>query len=253
MLTPEFCEAVKVVDRNWSMGVELVSPLIYSLIRCTRPQSVLEVGAGYSSLFILRGLAENLEEYERNKAVIQGQVRSDLHVGLRRLWHGRHPLPLALPKYYESDYNPTLSIIDDKSHAASSAGVIESVASKLRLAHLLRFHEGDFRGMSAKLDQKLLPFDLVWFDCGSYNEYADFLTEYWGLIKPAGGLLLLHSTLTNVAIRSIIHALKLRQATDDFNKFEMLSLLEPHKWRQNSITMIRMLAPNMEQTYSLGP
>jgi predicted O-methyltransferase YrrM len=256
-LTPDFFEAVKVLDRNWSMGVELVSPLIYSLIRCTRPKSALEVGAGYSSLFMAQALAENLEEYRQNKELLQGQLPPDQWVGvkrvMKRLLHGRHPLPLALPQYYESAYEPRLSIIDDKSHDASSAGLVEAVAHKLQLSHVLQFYDGDFRGMSGKFNSELLPFDFVWFDCGGFQEYTDFLAEYWSIINPQGGLLLLHSTLTNLQIRSIVQDLKLKQATDHFNKFEMLSLLEPHKRRQNSVTMIRMLSADMEKIHTLVP
>jgi hypothetical protein len=47
--------------------------------------------------------------------------------------------------------------------------------------------------------------------------------------------------------------LKLKQATEAFNRFEMLSLLEPHKWRLNSLTMVRMLSPSTEKLYSVGP
>ena len=68
----------------------------------------------------------------------------------------------------------------------------------------------------------------------------DFLAEYWNLVNANGGIIVLHSTLTNMAISSVVANLKLRQATDAFNKYELLSLLEPHKLSQNSLTMIRM-------------
>ena len=192
-LTLDFFEQVKVLDKNWSMGVELASPFIYSLIRLTRPRKVLEVGAGYSSLFILQALADNLGDYNQNKKLMEGQVRLDEHVGLKRVVRGkgllrRHPLPLALPDYYKAEYNPHLSIIDNVSHAASSAGHVRDVAKKLNLDSLLQFHEGDFRGLSKSFGQELLPFDFVWFDCGSLREYTDFLEEYWNLVNRDGGL-----------------------------------------------------------------
>lgn len=257
-LTLDFFETIKVLDKNWSMGVESVSPLIYALIRLTRPKRVLEIGAGYSSLFILQALADNLEDYKKNKQLMQGQARVDQHTGLRRLVRGRgflrrHPVPLALPEFYESDYDPKLSVIDNRSHSSTSAGHVENVARKLKLSHLLQFQDGDFRGMSKKLAPELLPFDFAWFDCGAFKEYSDFIAEYWHLINPHNGLLVLHSTLTNLQIRYIIQGLKLKQATDLFNNFEMLSLLEPHKWRQNSVTIIRMLSADAEKIYTFGP
>jgi hypothetical protein len=79
---------------------------------------------------------------------MQGQVRSDRQDNIKRVTnkvvYGRHPLPLALPEYYESEYTPQLSIVDNVSHSAGSAGLVQSEANELRLNHLLRFHEGDF-------------------------------------------------------------------------------------------------------------
>src|SRR5262245_33472758 len=169
-LTPEFLSAVKVVDKNWSMGVELLSPLLYSLIRCTKPRSVLEVGAGYSTLFILEALADNVEEFRRNQQIMRGHGRSDEYVGMRRILRGRHPLPLALPEFYDRDYAPMLSVIDDVSHPATAAKDVETIAGSLGHGELLSFKKGDFRGLSKDFDAHLLPFDFVWFDCGSYRE-----------------------------------------------------------------------------------
>src|SRR5262245_19636416 len=96
-LDRDFFAAVEALDQNWSMGVELVSPFLYSLIRMTRPRKVLEIGAGYSSVFILQALEHNVTEYHANKKLLQGQ-HVNRHTGLRRLLHGkgllrRHPLP----------------------------------------------------------------------------------------------------------------------------------------------------------------
>jgi hypothetical protein len=103
------------------------------------------------------------------------------------------------------------------------------------------------------MERENQKFDFVWFDCGGYAEYERFLEEYWSLINPDGGLLLLHSTLTNITIREVLTKLKLRQATTGFNDFELLSLLEPHKRFQNSVTMIRMTSGYRHRTYSINP
>jgi hypothetical protein len=234
------------VDRNWSMGVENVSPLIYSWIRCTRPRSVLEIGAGYSTLFIAQALADNKAEYDRDRKVMRGQVRSDKHTGLKRLVHGRHPLPLAVPEYYETSYIPRLSVIDDSSHPATSAGRVVEVARKLGLDGLLRFYSGDFRGMSARLEKDFLPFDLVWFDCGGLDDFAE---EYWKLINPHGGFLLIHTARTNPAKRAFLQNLEARSKAGEATPFEMLSLFEPHKWRQNNLTILRMTPPGLDSSY----
>jgi hypothetical protein len=235
------------------MGVELMSPLLYDLVRCHRPRIVMEVGAGYSTLFLLQALADSRRDFLAERELIQGRPRGDMVSGLRRLIEGRHPLPLGLPDYYAQEYRPRLIVIDDLSHAATSAGAVEHSAMSLGLSEFLSFRSGDFRGMSKKLATEDLPIDLLWFDCGGFDHYRAVISEYWELVNPRGGLLLLHSTVTNVELRAILLSLKLKQATEAFRKFELLSILEPHKWRQNSVTMIRMIREDEDEFYSSGP
>jgi len=248
-LTPEFYDAIKDLDRNWSMGVELVSPLLYSLTRCVKPQSVLEIGAGYSTVFLLQGLADNFEEFSTNRELLEGHVRSDDHKGLRRLIKGKHPLPLAEIAYYEGSYRPLLSVIDDRSHPATSATKVEEVARKLKIDRYLRFYEGDFRGMSGKFDRQLLPFDFIWLDCGMVDQ---FLAEYWELLNPEGGFLLIHSALNNPIKLRVLNKLRAEQGSPGTGAFEMVSLLEPHKWRQNSLTMLRRISARMYDPEALS-
>ena len=46
------------------MGTENVAPLLRSLIRMVRPQRVLEIGAGYTTPFLLDGLEKNEELFD---------------------------------------------------------------------------------------------------------------------------------------------------------------------------------------------
>src|SRR5687768_9812945 len=48
-------------------GTDLMAPLLYQLVRTTRPRSVLEAGSGYSTLFLLQALHDNAVEYEEQK------------------------------------------------------------------------------------------------------------------------------------------------------------------------------------------
>src|SRR5437773_3698401 len=143
-LSAEFYEVVKPLDKNWSMGVELVSPLLYSLVRSTRPHRALEIGAGYSSLFILQALADNAADHRVQQKILEGHVRSDRHTGLRRLLKGPHPLPLAQTDFYRRDYQPRLHVIDDGSHPATSARMVQKAAQELGLAHYLEFQDRVF-------------------------------------------------------------------------------------------------------------
>ena len=46
------------------MGAENLGPMLYSLVRFNKPARVLEVGAGYTSVFILQALRDNAAELE---------------------------------------------------------------------------------------------------------------------------------------------------------------------------------------------
>ena len=52
------------------MGTENVAPLLYSLIRTTRPQRLLEVGLGYTTPFMAQGLKDNIAEFEADREVL---------------------------------------------------------------------------------------------------------------------------------------------------------------------------------------
>ena len=50
------------------MGAENMGPVLYSFCRFTKPENVLEIGAGYTSVFLLQAMRDNKEEiatYER--------------------------------------------------------------------------------------------------------------------------------------------------------------------------------------------
>ena len=60
----EFLEACRPLY-SVHMGVENAASLLYSLVRFVKPKSVVEVGAGYTSLWLLRALADNDDELKR--------------------------------------------------------------------------------------------------------------------------------------------------------------------------------------------
>lgn len=218
--------------RSAQMGTEVMAPLLHSLVRFTRPKRVLEIGSGYTSLFILRALAQNMED--------EGRERD----ALARDSQAPPGYPLAYPPYYaraESSV-PVLHTIDSLTHPATTARSVTDVAAQLGLADHLRFHHSDFRGYAGSFDADDTPFDLVWMDAGAWHLYLAFFEEYWPLIDPAGGLWVVHSTQTNLAGAAFVTKLKLLQATEGFNDLEILSLVEPHKFTQNSTTLIRRIS-----------
>lgn len=175
-------EFYRAVERLFvpGMGTEHVGPLLYSLVRMMRPRSVLEVGLGYSTPFLVAGLKDNIEEFRADREVLKNCPDTDQRKSL------------LSPEYYATDYKPTLQGIDDYSTEGTSAPKALEVLEELGLDSVVEVHKGDFRGYSKKLNPSVLPFDLVWFDCGALPEYVDFIEEYWRLINPEQGMLLLH-------------------------------------------------------------
>ncbi|MFQ5756270.1 MAG: hypothetical protein ACE5H7_09260, partial [Acidiferrobacterales bacterium] len=161
---------------------------------------------------------------------------------------------LLAPDHYAEQYNPKLYAIDDFSDEGSSGPQAIKVIESLGLESRVAVEQGDFHGRSRQMNRSAFPLDLVWFDCGGLPEYVDFIQEYWRLINPEHGLLLLHFTYWNLSYERdgvagkqlmcgpIANELKRQQMTAGVNaSFEVLSLLEPHKRRQGSVTMIRKL------------
>jgi len=230
------------------MGTEHVGPLLHSLVRMTRPRNILEVGMGYTSPFLATALHDNLAEISFDAAILDKPESSRSDIEESRL-------DVLNPAYYRGDYKPFVHVIDDFTLDGSSASQVLNIIQNLGLDHLVKVHEGDFRGMSKVLDPSSLPLDLVWFDCGGPQEYQDFITEYWPLINTNYGVLLLHYTYWTlqenddgspalIGSGPIVNEFKRQQVMHGiYANFEVLSLVEPHKTRQGSVTMIRKLAP----------
>lgn len=227
------------------MGTEHVAPLLYSLIRMLRPRRVLEVGLGYTSPFIAQALQDNVEEYLYDKQVLEGKI-DDVHRN-----------GVLNDGYYNIPYIPKLYAIDDYSIEGTSAPKVLEVIKSLNLDHVVDLTEGDFRGQSKSMNPMAFPLDFVWFDCGGHHEYIDFIEEYWPLINSNFGMLLFHFTYweirgvkdgkdqKKIILGSIANEIKRQQlAAGVQSGFEVLSLLEPHKRRQGSITQIRKLPEN---------
>ena len=226
------------------MGTEHVGLLLYSMVRMIRPRTALEVGLGYTSPFLARALKDNLEEDAADRKVLAEAAEDDQRrVVLRQ-------------EFFELPYAPRLIAIDDYSDNDTSAPRVLESLYELGLDDLVDVHQVDFRGHAGKLDRALLPLDFVWFDAGGPLEYIDFLKEYWPLLNPEHGQLLLHFTywnltgmyqgreVSNMLCGSITNELKRQQTRAGFDaRFEVLSLLEPHKGRQGSVTLVRKLAP----------
>jgi predicted O-methyltransferase YrrM len=243
-----------------TMGTERIAPLLYALTRFSRAENVLEIGAGYTTLFLLKALADNAADRARESAALaqrspetEGAPRFDEAFSAKLRGEPPEGAPLLLPSYYERPYRPLLHTIDLLSHPKTSAGEVERVATELGLRPNLRFHAGDFRDYAPALAKEGLRFDLLWLDAGGYQNYMTLLRDYWKLISPDGGLLLIHSTMTNLEGQLFLKKMKLDQATRAFADYELVSLVEPHKRKQNSVTLIRITSESPDRIYTRRP
>ena len=195
------------------MGTENVAPLLRSLIRMVRPQRVLEIGAGYTTPFLLDGLEKNEELFD------DGSGRC---------------LNKEYAKNHKENYDPKLVILDTSvEYDLKERGF--NFDSKY-----VEFIHGKFQGRSEELFDKYGKFDMVWFDCGGPQEYKDFLFEYWNICTH---YMIFHYTFfqgqpnTNIdIISSTIDAWTRLMGASNVQRID---ISEPHKMQQGSITMLK--------------
>ena len=91
---------------------------------------------------------------------------------------------------------------------------------------------------------------------GTGGTLADFLVEYWPLIRPDGGMLLVHftsgvneGTPWRIDVKEL--ALQLQLAKPE--QMEQLNLVEPHKYRQGAVTMLRRVQHRVAPVMSSHP
>jgi tetratricopeptide (TPR) repeat protein len=184
------------------MGTENIGGFLRALAQMVRPNRILEIGAGYTTPFLLEALINNERVFNDGN------------------------LDEAYFKNY--DYAPKLVVIDDMS---LDDLMIKPGMNNLITSKYIDFIEGKFEDKADLLLNKYKNFDFVWFDCGGTTEYEIFMDQYWHLCS---GYVLFHFTYSNGKPNSNHNAL-LDKIIGNPSIFD---IVEPHKNRQGSITMI---------------
>lgn len=111
----------------------------------------------------------------------------------------------------------------------------------------MHFMEGD----AFELQLEPNSVDILWCDFGVGARMHEFAAGAWNSIRP-GGFLLCHSTLTNQNTREWLEAVRSKKGVTGIppDQYVELSLLEPHKRFQNSITLIQKRTDFSEPLYS---
>ncbi len=185
------------------MGTENVGSFLRAMAQMVRPKNILEVGAGYTTPFLLEALINNERVYD------DGNLE---------------------PAYFKNYvYEPKLVVIDNMSlgELSNQPGMSEIVSSEYT-----EFIEGNFEGKAEMLREKYGDFDFVWFDCGGLPEYKSFMDEYWDLCS---NYIFFHFTYA-FGKPNELHATILNNMTGSPSVFD---IVEPHKSTQGSVTMVR--------------
>ena len=130
-------------------------------------------------------------------------------------------------------YEPKLVIIDNL-----SKGELENRPEMQDIinSQYVDFVEGFFQGKSSKLLESYGQFDFVWFDCGGTKDYEDFLNEYWCLCS---GYIFFHFTYSDGIPNQNYKAIMSKSIIEPFK----IDIVEPHKSRQGSLTIIKKKLP----------
>ena len=213
---------------NPHMGVENLGTFLYSFVRFTKVKAIVEIGAGYTSLWILQALKDNNDELDRIRA-LQRQ-------GKCRLLDWPWTVLNVVERYDDSP--ASLLCIDNCLHQKETATGAAAVAQTLGLDAYMKFIRGD----AFELELEDESVDLLWCDFGVGSRMQEFVAEAWSSIRP-GGFLLCHSTLTNQRTRDWLEAARAKKGEAETgmpaDEYVELSLLEPHKQYQNSISIFQ--------------
>ncbi|MFD5438080.1 hypothetical protein ACFWJ4_38745 [Kitasatospora sp. NPDC127067] len=229
------------------MGTEVVAPLLSQLIHLVRPHRVLEVGMGYTTPFLAKALAEAEELAGAEAAAL---VRKTLPYladdrELDEAWIDSEPA-LLLPGGYREPYRPRFVAVDDLSDAGSSAPLVTEVLGELGLAERVTVVNSDMRGAVGRLPEEFRPIDFAWVDAW---DCLYFFENFWELIDPDGGIVVMHYLMTYPEGEAILEYIADTQRMAP-GEFEMLNLLESRKLRQNSMTVLRRTGGSRPRQYS---
>jgi hypothetical protein len=128
-------------------------------------------------------------------------------------------------------------------HEHTTAHVVTRSAAELGMSDRLQLHEAD--AYDGDLPSVLAPgveFDFMFIDLGAANRVEGFMEAWWPRVRPEGGMVMVHSTLTNALSRGWLEKMRERSRSEPappYGSFETMSLLEPHKMFQNSVTLFQ--------------
>ena len=198
---------------------ENVSIFLYSLVKCCRPKKLLEIGCGYSTLFLCKALED-----------IKKEINLDLKYNIFD--------EKINPEFWKNSYEPYLEVIENGEidYLNHDYNHVLKIINQQSLNKYIKFNFCDANEFIKNSKFTESNYDLIWVDYGSSEHYINFFESFFESLTP-GGIIVFHSTLSNFPGRLFVAEMKLRQKNS--NDFELISFFEPHKVIQNSFTVIR--------------
>ena len=193
---------MKLLHSEWhrkGQGTEAVGPFLQSLITLSRPQRVLELGAGYTTPFLIEGLENNKDIFIDPECINQEYLS-------------------------EVNYDPKMVIIDN-----TMGG---EVRKRVKDYDYVDVVFDNFQGKAQELHDKYGKFDFVWMDCGGPNEYISFMKEYWDICSD---YVIFHYTYVGHEPNELLGWIQLYAKDYDYH----LDIIEPHKIHQCGLTILR--------------
>ena len=188
---------------------ENVALFLYSLIKVQRPQSIIEVGCGYTSPFIAEAIKD-----------CQNEIMYDTRACIEEY------------ENYTSNYDPKYFVIDNFEMGEEYSEELNYL-NKTGICEFIKCNVEDY----IKINQDQ-TYDLIWLDYGNGEDYIDSFLTFYNLLN-LGGTLILHSTETHVYGRLFLREIELMKD----RSFEMMTFVEPHKKFQNSFTVFKKVKP----------
>ncbi len=267
-LTVDFAEEVQseITPYQYLSGTEHVAPLLYSLIRMLRPETVVEFGTGYTTPFILRALKENAEDFKRHQKILKKKAiknysklsdsQSRSIDDLEDWWqdditqevYGQEPI-LPKPDYYLKSYKPHLFSFEV---LPAEDKYVEKLSRHVEQMKLDRYFTL-YAGARVKNYVELLPegrktIDFAWNDFGNKHR---FFSETYDSVNANGGIMAFHNTTNSELDFKEDLDMVLEEIETRVNKreCELMTFVEPHKFTQRSITLLKKLEQFNEEYY----
>jgi len=229
------------------MGTEVVAPLLEHLVHLVRPRRVLEIGMGYTTPFLARALTDIAARHAAEADALAAKSQPYVARGrpVDASWIEAEPA-LLVPGEYRERFDPVFAAVDDLSMADSSAPAVREVLEELGLAGAVTVINARMRDCVDLLPERLLPIDFAWVDAWDCLYFFD---KFWDLVNPDGGIVAFHYLMTypegEAVLEYIAETQRLRPGG-----FEVVSFLESHKLRQNSLTVLRRTDGAASRRYS---